>query len=172
VNVHDDDRPVMNWRLLTIVVILTQTGPAIVPIGNYSPQAPFGNISGIDPFKESKSAFRIAASWSSSPEIAIFQRKLARPTGFPSVPEILVEDRHAGPAETAASRIDFAAWLRSLSHPKRRLAVTLGAGESTSAVARKFHVSLGRVPQLRRELKQAWEVFAAEHPAANTVSAV
>ena len=28
--------------------------------------------------------------------------------------EVLVEDKHAGPAETAASRIDFADWLRML----------------------------------------------------------
>jgi len=41
--------------------------------------------------------------------------------------EVLVEDRHSGPAETAASRIDFADWLRSLPRRQRRSA-GFGAG--------------------------------------------
>ena len=81
--------------------------------------------------------------------------------------EILVADRRVGPAETAASRIDFAAWLRSLSHRKRKLAVTLSTGESTTAAARRFRVSLGRISQLRRELQQAWQTFVGE-PTATT----
>jgi len=71
--------------------------------------------------------------------------------------EILVEDRHATPADIAATRIDFAAWLDSLSQRDRRIAETLAVGESTGDVAGKFQVSAGRVSQLRRELKQSWE---------------
>ena len=76
--------------------------------------------------------------------------------------EVLVEDRHAGPAETAASRIDFASWLRSLSRQKRKVATALATGESTQTTARKFSLSPGRVSQLRSELKKAWEVFVGD----------
>ena len=79
--------------------------------------------------------------------------------------EVLVEDRHAGPAETAASRIDFSAWLRTLTRRQRKVATTLATGESTQVAARKFRVTSGRISQLRRELQQAWELFVGE-PAA------
>lgn len=76
--------------------------------------------------------------------------------------EALVEDRYAGPAEVAASRIDVAAWFRSLGRQKRRVAQKLAMGEATSAVARVFGLSAGRVSQLRQELKQSWESFQGE----------
>jgi hypothetical protein len=40
----------------------------------------------------------------------------------------------------------------------------LAAGETTSRVAQRFSVSLGRISQLRRELKAAWEAFHGEPP--------
>ena len=73
--------------------------------------------------------------------------------------EILVEDRHAGPAETAASRIDFAEWLLTLPRRKRRIAEELATGETTRKTAKRFRVSAGRISQMRRELKDAWEDF-------------
>lgn len=86
--------------------------------------------------------------------------------------EILVEDRHAGPAETAASRIDFSNWLRSLSRRRRQVATILATGETTAAVARRFCVSPGRVSQLRRELYENWNAFGTHHtPAAMNVQA-
>ena len=39
--------------------------------------------------------------------------------------EILVEDRHAGPAETAITRIDFATWLQLLPRRLRKIATFL-----------------------------------------------
>jgi hypothetical protein len=82
--------------------------------------------------------------------------------------EILLEDRRAGPAETAAARIDFAAWLKSLPRRYRRIATILATGETTKKVARRFRVSPGRVSQIRRELLDAWNRFQgeAEAPAA------
>ena len=73
--------------------------------------------------------------------------------------EILVEDRHAGPAETAAARIDFGAWLVSLPARLRCIAETLAAGESTGWVARKFRLSNGRISQMRRELRRGWDDY-------------
>jgi hypothetical protein len=47
----------------------------------------------------------------------------------------VVEDRNAGPAEVAATRIDFSDWLATLPERNRRIAETLATGECTSSVA-------------------------------------
>ena len=73
--------------------------------------------------------------------------------------EIVVEDKHAGPAEIAATRLDFTAWLRSLPRRDCRIAETLAVGHRTGDVAKKFRVSEGRVSQLRRELAVSWNQF-------------
>jgi hypothetical protein len=76
--------------------------------------------------------------------------------------EIIVEDRKAGPAETACCRIDFGDWLASLSRRYRKIAMILAMGESTKRVARRFRVSPGRISQIRRELLDAWNRFQGE----------
>ena len=76
--------------------------------------------------------------------------------------EVVVEDRTAGPADIAATRIDFAAWLRTLTPRLRRIARTLATGETTKNVARKFHLSPARISQLRSELRNAWLAFQGE----------
>jgi hypothetical protein len=76
--------------------------------------------------------------------------------------ELVVEDRRATPADVAATRIDFSDWLKSLKPRVRRIAKTLATGETTTNVARKFAVSQARVSQIRRELKDAWEMFQGE----------
>ena len=73
--------------------------------------------------------------------------------------EVVVEDRNAGPAEVATTRIDFKAWLRSLPYRTGKIARVLGIGETTKAAAKKFGISPGRISQLRRELMESWEVF-------------
>jgi hypothetical protein len=74
--------------------------------------------------------------------------------------EILVEDRRAGPAGLVQTKLDFAAYLRSLPVRHRRIAKFLARGETTSAASRKFGVSAGRISQMRTELKQAWDRHA------------
>jgi hypothetical protein len=76
--------------------------------------------------------------------------------------EIVVEDRHSGPADVAAIRVDFRAWLESLPERTRHVAETLATGEATSHVARMFGCSASRISQLRRELYEAWCVFTGE----------
>ncbi|MEX1224392.1 MAG: hypothetical protein WEA31_07580 [Pirellulales bacterium] len=76
--------------------------------------------------------------------------------------EVLVEDRRASPADIAAVRIDFAAWLRSLPDRLRRIALFLASGETTSAAAKQFGLTPGRISQMRRELMAAWEAFHGE----------
>lgn len=79
--------------------------------------------------------------------------------------EIVVEDRHTTPAEIAASRIDLEDWFAQLPRLKRDIAYALAAGESTSATARRFKVTAGRVSQLRRELQKDWLEFQSGHVA-------
>jgi hypothetical protein len=76
--------------------------------------------------------------------------------------EIVVEDRRASPAETAACRIDFQAWLRLLPIRERRLAKLLATGEKVSVAAQRFSLTSGRVSQMRRQLETSWEAFQAQ----------
>ena len=76
--------------------------------------------------------------------------------------EAMVEDRRAGPAETAAARIDFAGWLKTLSPQRRRLARVLAAGETTQAAAERFGVTAARISQQRRELEASWQKYQGE----------
>lgn len=86
--------------------------------------------------------------------------------------EILVEDQRATPADVAITRIDFQAWLSSLSPRMRRLAETLASGETTSAVAELFRVSAGRISQVRRQLMDTWDQFQAEGPKQSALALV
>ena len=79
--------------------------------------------------------------------------------------EILLEDKRSGPAEIVQAKLDIGDWMVSLSRRRRKIAVTLATGESTKAAARKFRVSAGRISQVRKELKKAWEAFVGEKPA-------
>ena len=78
--------------------------------------------------------------------------------------ELVVEDKHAGPAEIAATRLDFAAWLRGLPRRLRKITNTLALGETTNAVAKRFSVSPARISQIRGELFRAWQRFQGEQP--------
>ncbi len=73
--------------------------------------------------------------------------------------EVLVEDGRCTPADLAASRIDFASWLRDLPSQKRRIAKALASGESTNSAARTFRLTPGRISQIRRELSADWQQF-------------
>jgi hypothetical protein len=76
--------------------------------------------------------------------------------------EVLLEDRTAGPAEVASTRIDFAAWLKTLSRRNRQIAERLAIGESTGTVARAFRISSARISQLRYEFFENWHRFVGE----------
>jgi hypothetical protein len=82
--------------------------------------------------------------------------------------EILVEDRHAGPAEVAAMRLNFAAWLKLLPSRLRRIAKFLAMGETTQDASKKFDVSPGRISQIRKELSQGWHNFQGDELACVT----
>ena len=75
---------------------------------------------------------------------------------------ILVEDPTATPAEIAAIRVDFQAWLDTLPSRLREIAEQLSIGETTQAVAQLFQVTAGRISQIRKQLQHAWEEFQGE----------
>jgi len=75
--------------------------------------------------------------------------------------EQLLVDRRATPAELVACKLDFSAWLQQLTSFKRQVALRLAIGDTTSEVASQFCVTRGRISQLRRELRDSWEVFQA-----------
>ena len=76
--------------------------------------------------------------------------------------EVLVEDRHAGPAETAAARIDVGDWFTAMPRRDREIAEALAVGERTKDVARRFGLSQGRISQKRREYLESWQRFQGE----------
>jgi hypothetical protein len=78
--------------------------------------------------------------------------------------EVLIEDRHATPADVARVRIDFQDWLHTLSRRRRRIAQLLASGEATHAVAKEFQLSDGRISQVRRELADSWLAFQGDPP--------
>lgn len=60
------------------------------------------------------------------------------------------------PADHAAFRIDFAAWLDQRSRRERRVIRMLVAGEKPGVVATRLGVTPARVSQLRRVLERSW----------------
>ncbi len=82
--------------------------------------------------------------------------------------EVVVEDKRTGPSEVAATRIDFSTWLQLLAPRLRKIATFLARGETTTAAAKRFRVSQGRISQIRRELFLAWHRFQGDEPATAT----
>jgi hypothetical protein len=64
--------------------------------------------------------------------------------------------------------MDIDAWLRRLSQRNRHIAGALAAGGTTTEVARRFQLSAARISQLRGELRNDWEAFQHDTPAART----
>ena len=90
------------------------------------------------------------------------QRLAAHPERTGGLNLMLCEDRRAGPAETAAARLDLADWFRSLSPRNRRIARALALGEQTNVVAQQFGLTPGRISQLRAWFRNHWEQFQAQ----------
>ena len=76
--------------------------------------------------------------------------------------EVVVEDRRATPADTAAARLDLAQWFRSLPRRNRRIAKALAGGETTAAAAKQFGICPARISQLRQELRRSWRALQGE----------
>jgi hypothetical protein len=71
----------------------------------------------------------------------------------------LAADNRYGPADEAAFRVDFAAWLAGLPERKRRAAELLAEGLGTGEVATRLGVTPGAVSQARVWLAGSWLRF-------------
>jgi hypothetical protein len=74
----------------------------------------------------------------------------------------LVDNTRTPVDEQVAFRLDFPAWLNTLSDRDRRVVEDLMQGERTLDVARKHGLSPGRISQLRREFLEGWRRFCGE----------
>jgi hypothetical protein len=68
-------------------------------------------------------------------------------------------DHRMGPAEAAAFRIDYSAWLASLPERRRLTAELLAEGHGTLDVAHQIGVSPPAISQARLWLEQSWRDF-------------
>ena len=76
-----------------------------------------------------------------------------------------LSDRRVPIPDLAAFRIDFARWLKTLSHRDRRIITALADGHNGLVVADRFGVTPGRISQLRHRFERLWMVFHGEDPA-------
>lgn len=74
----------------------------------------------------------------------------------------LMDNTQSPPDEQAAFRIDFPAFLESLTDRDRRVAEDMMSGDTTRDLAARHRVSPARISQLRREFKDDWEAFTAD----------
>jgi len=88
--------------------------------------------------------------------ISRFDRKLA------AWQDITLADGRVTPADLAAFRLDFAAWMRRLPNTLRQIANCLALGEKTKDVAARFGLTAGRISQIRRTLELSWQAFQGE----------
>ena len=77
--------------------------------------------------------------------------------------ERLQDNTVTPPDEQAAFRIDFVAWLKTLTPRERRLIRAMALNERTKDLATKFDVSPGRISQQRREFCEGWQRFCGDH---------
>src|SRR5207302_412491 len=78
--------------------------------------------------------------------------------------EALHDNTRSPVPDQVAFRLDFPAWLNTLSERDKRVVEDLMLGERTLDVACKHGLSPGRVSQLRREFLEGWRLFCGESP--------
>jgi len=64
--------------------------------------------------------------------------------------------------DQAAFRIDFPAWLQTLTPRERRLIRGMARNERTKDLSKEFELSPGRISQLRSEFHQGWTKFVGD----------
>ena len=64
--------------------------------------------------------------------------------------------------DQVAFRIDFPAWLATLTARERRLIRAIARNERTKDLSRMFELSQGRISQLRREFRDDWRRFCED----------
>ncbi len=76
--------------------------------------------------------------------------------------EAVIPDDRRSPSDQAAFRIDFPAYLDTLSPRDRKIALELAAGERPGVVAKQLGISAGRISQIRSALAVRWREYHGE----------
>jgi hypothetical protein len=76
--------------------------------------------------------------------------------------EALLDNTKSPPDETVCFKLDFMAWLASLTKRDRGIVQDLMMGERTLDVANKYKISAARISQKRREYRQDWQTFLGD----------
>jgi hypothetical protein len=76
--------------------------------------------------------------------------------------EALHDNTKSPPDETACFKLDFMAWLASLTQRDRGIVEDLMIGERALDVANKYRMSAARISQKRREFCRDWCAFLGE----------
>jgi hypothetical protein len=77
--------------------------------------------------------------------------------------EALHDNTRSAVPDQVAFRLDFPAWLGTLSERDRRVCEDLMLGERTNEVAGRYGLTAGRVSQLRRQFLEGWRRFCNDH---------
>jgi hypothetical protein len=80
--------------------------------------------------------------------------------------ELLRDNTQTPVVEQVIFRLDWPAWLKTLTDRSRRIIHDLMNGERTLDVSQKYGVSPGRVSQMREWFHQSWDKFCADPVAA------
>src|SRR5579871_468364 len=73
--------------------------------------------------------------------------------------EALLDNTKSTPDEIVCFKLDFLAWLASLTERDRSIVEDLMIGERPRDVANKYQVSPARIAQKRREFYRDWRIF-------------
>jgi len=76
--------------------------------------------------------------------------------------ERLADNTTTPPDQQAMFRIDFKAWLRTLTPRERRIIRAMSRNERTKDLSREFELSPGRISQMRRQFHDGWQTFCGE----------
>src|SRR5262249_40433561 len=74
----------------------------------------------------------------------------------------LADGRQASIPDRVAFRIDFPAWVATLTPRDRGIVESLARGVRAAQVARKFHLSPGCINRLRRQWDHDWRAFCGD----------
>jgi hypothetical protein len=80
--------------------------------------------------------------------------------------EALLDNTKSPPDETVCFKLDFLAWLATLTEHDRGIVEDLMIGERALDVANKYKMSAARISQKRREFQRDWQFFCGERPLA------
>lgn len=85
-----------------------------------------------------------------------------RTLGGSPLEEALHDNTVSPVPDQVAFRLDFPAWLATLSQRNRALVEDMALGEKTQDLAAKYRVTRGRISQMRRSFEDNWRRFCSD----------